>query len=122
MIKKFVAVACVVVLPLPALSQGYSRDEDRGSSYDRDHDRKDDMKDRRSGDRDDERDDSHHMMGGRAAMFHIRVGDATMKVKCDPRETMRSCVDAALTLLDKARSLPQSNAAGPNSSNPSPKQ
>lgn len=121
MIMKSIAIACVVLLPLPALSQGYSRDEGRGSSYDRDNDRSDDMKDRRSGDHDDERDDSHHM-GGRAAMFNIRVGEARMKVKCDTRETMRSCVDAALTLLDKARSLPQTNAAGPNSSNQSPKQ
>ena len=121
MIRKSVAIACVVLLPLPALSQGYSRDEGRGSSYDRGNDRRDDMKDRRSGERDDEQDDSRHM-GDRAAAFHIRVGDARMKVKCDPRETMRSCVDAALSLLDKARSLPQTNAAGPNSSNPSPKQ
>ena len=118
--RTFIAAICVVLLPLPALSQGYSRDEGRGSSYDRDNDRRDDMKERRFGDGNDRREISRDMPGG-AAMFDVRVGDARMKVKCDPRETMRVCVDAALTLLEKARSIPQTNSAGPNSSGPSPK-
>lgn len=115
MIKKLIAVTCIALLPMPALSQGYSRDEGRGSSYDRDSDRKDDMRDRRYGERNDRGQTSDDMQGG-AAKFDVRIGDARMKVKCDPRETMRACVDAALTLLDKARSIPQTNAAAPSPS------
>jgi hypothetical protein len=115
MIRKTIAVMCISLLPMPALSQGYSRDEGRGSSYDRDSDREDASRDRRYGDRNHRREASDDMPGG-AARFDIRVGDARMKVKCDPRETMRVCVDAALTLLDKARSLPQTNASGPSPS------
>jgi hypothetical protein len=47
--------------------------------------------------------------GGGAAFF-LRNGDATIAVRCDPQESMKSCVDNTLTLLDKARSMQPSGA------------
>lgn len=117
MLKTFVVVACVALVSAPALSQAYPRDEGRGSSYDRDYDRKDNMKDGR----DKDHDDKHESVSGMSksgAMFKIRIGEAEMKVKCDPSESMRSCVDAALALLEKARSLPTTNGPGTNSAGP----
>jgi hypothetical protein len=47
--------------------------------------------------------------GGGAAFF-LRNGDATVAVRCDPQDSMKSCVDNTLTLLDKARSMQPSGA------------
>jgi len=47
--------------------------------------------------------------GGGAAFF-LRHGDATIAVRCDPQDSMKSCVDNTLTLLDKARSMQPSGA------------
>ena len=42
-----------------------------------------------------------------------RAGEATLTVRCDPRDSMRSCVDAATTLLDRARSaMPSGGGPG----------
>jgi hypothetical protein len=49
--------------------------------------------------------------GGGAAFF-LRHGDATIAVRCDPQESMKSCVDNTLTLLDKARSMKPPGAGG----------
>lgn len=112
--RAVVLAALLLAAPLPALGQGYSRDDDRGSSSDRDYDRKDDAKDgRRYDDRD--RDGPRYHSGSmsrRGSWFHIKVGDATLNVKCDPQETMKACVDAALTLLDKARSSASGSSSG----------
>jgi hypothetical protein len=37
--------------------------------------------------------------------FLLRSGDSTVAVKCDPNETMKACVEATTTLLEKARSI-----------------
>ena len=34
--------------------------------------------------------------------FLLRSGDATVAVRCDPRDTMKACVEATTTLLEKA--------------------
>jgi hypothetical protein len=61
----------------------------------------------------DDRDDwrGHRGWGGAGAArggaaFWLRSGDTRLGVRCDPSEPMRACVDAAITLMDKARSLP----------------
>jgi hypothetical protein len=45
------------------------------------------------------------------AAFFLRYGDAMVGVRCDPQDSVRSCVDATLTLLDRARSMQPSGAA-----------
>ena len=51
---------------------------------------------------------------GRGAAFFLRNGDATVAVRCDSGDSMRACVDATLTLLDKARA----GMAQPSGTNP----
>jgi hypothetical protein len=41
----------------------------------------------------------------------LRNGDATVAVRCDPQDSMKSCVDSTLTLLDHARTMQPSGAA-----------
>jgi hypothetical protein len=42
------------------------------------------------------------------AAFFLRTGDSIVAVRCDPQDSMRSCVESTLTLLDKARSAQSS--------------
>ena len=37
--------------------------------------------------------------------FLLRSGDAMIVARCDPRESMKACVEATSTLLEKARSM-----------------
>ena len=62
----------------------------------------------------------HHGGPRQAAGFFFQKGDARFAVRCDQNESMRACVDAATTLLDRVRSLPTSGATGtpPASSGP----
>ncbi|WP_336490011.1 hypothetical protein [Methylobacterium nigriterrae] len=118
MSKALITAACLLLLPLPALAQSSSRDDDRGGSYDRGDSRKDDMRyhpneDRERGYRHGYADDAPR--GG--SSFHMKIGDAKINVRCGPRETLKDCVDAATTLLDKARSLPVSGSANTGSGN-----
>jgi hypothetical protein len=102
--KKAVLLAlALALLPLPALSQGASHSEDRDhSDYRKDRDLEAML--RELGIRG----------GGRGAAFFLRSGDATVAVRCDPGDSMRACVDATLTLLEKARSaLPQAGGTTP---------
>lgn len=85
--------ACLVLTAAPAMAQGLSSD-------------------RRGDDRSIEdmlRDLGHDMSGGgggsRGAGFFLRSGDATIAVRCDPLDNMKSCVDATTTLMEKARSM-----------------
>lgn len=41
----------------------------------------------------------------RSAAFFLRSGDATIAVRCDPLDNMRSCVDAATAFMEKARGM-----------------
>jgi hypothetical protein len=109
--KKAVFLALVLAsLPLPALSQGASHSEDRDhSDYRKDRDLEGMLRElgiRGGG-------------GGRGAAFFLRSGDATVAVRCDPGDSMRACVDATLTLLEKARSaLPQAGGTTPGAAPP----
>lgn len=62
--------------------------------------------------------DFHGGMGG-GARFMLRSGDTQLAVRCDGQESMRTCVETTITLMDKARSLATSSSAT-SSSTPSP--
>lgn len=118
MSKALVTAACLLTLPLPVLAQSSSRDDDRDRSYARSDSRKDDARyhpdedgdwDYRRGYAD------HHARSG--SSFRIQIGDAKIHVRCSSRETLKDCVDAATTLLDKVRALPATGSAGMGSGN-----
>jgi hypothetical protein len=102
--RAFFITAVLLVSPFPAFSQTAPGGDGRDSSYSR-------------SDRDLE--DILRGMGGYAreglrsggAAFFLRNGDAMVAVRCDPQDSMKSCVDATLTLLDRARSMQPSGAA-----------
>jgi hypothetical protein len=45
------------------------------------------------------------------AGFFMRNGDNVVAVRCDPQDSMRACVDATLTLLERVKSAQSSGAA-----------
>jgi hypothetical protein len=49
----------------------------------------------------------------RGALFFLRSGDATIAVRCDPLDNMKSCVDAASAFMEKARSMAPGAATPP---------
>jgi hypothetical protein len=116
--KALLVAAGLLLAPVPALSQAPPRSEDRASSYE-ERDRDGWREDRLWRLMRDMRDDTD---GGprRGAGFLLRRGDATVAVRCDPRDSMRTCVDATLTLLDRARSLAPEGGAAPSPGPPSP--
>lgn len=69
----------------------------------------------RSEDDDDGPKGGHRHGHGGGARFMFRSGDTQLSVKCDNQESMRSCVDAAITLMERARSLPTQAPAAPAS-------
>jgi len=94
--KVLLLTAALVLVALPALSQGVSRSEDQDYS----RDRRDTEIDRVL------RELGEDGRGGglrRGAGFLLRSGDVTVAVRCDPRDSMRACVDVILTLLEKAK-------------------
>jgi hypothetical protein len=105
----FVIMAVLLLGPLPAFGQG-GPDGDRRDSYSRrDRDWEDMFRGMEGG--------HEGMRRGRGAAFFLRSGDATVGVRCDPQESMKACVDATLTLLDRARSMvPPGTAPGGQSS------
>lgn len=116
--KALITAMCLLALPLPVLAQSSSRDDDRDRSYDRSdkgkgegryHPNEDRDRDYRRGYGDD--------ASGGGSSFHMKIGDAKINVRCAPRETLKDCVDAATTLLDKARSLPVTGSANTGSGN-----
>jgi hypothetical protein len=105
--KLLLMAAGLLLMPLPAFSQSSSGSDERDSSYGR---RDRDLEELLRGIGDD-------MSGGggarRGAGFLLRSGDATVAVRCDPRDTMRACVEATTTLLERARSaLPPGGGGG----------
>jgi hypothetical protein len=107
--KAFVITAVLLLTPFPALSQTAPGGDGRDSSYSRkDRDKDRDLEDILRGMGDHGREGPRR--GGGAAFF-LRSGDGTVAVRCDPQDSMKSCVDATLTLLDRARSMQPSGAA-----------
>jgi hypothetical protein len=115
--KPLITAACLLVLPVSALAQGSSRD-DRDRFYDRSDRGKDEGRYHPNEDRDRDywRGNGDDVARG-GSSFHMKVGDAKIHVRCGPRETLKDCVDAATTLLDKARSLPVTGSANTGSGN-----
>ena len=107
--KAFVITAVLMLSPFPAFGQHDPGGEGHDSSYSR--------KDR-------DLEDLLRGIGGReglrrgGAAFFLRNGDAVVAVRCDPQDSMKSCVDAAVTLLDRARSM-QPSGGTPGGQQPS---
>src|SRR4051794_40980746 len=109
--KAFLAAASLMLIALPAYSQSSDDGGDRGSSYNRQERDLDEM--------------LRGLDGGglgragasRGAGFLLRAGDATLAVRCDPRDSMRACVEAATMLLERARAAMPSGS-GPGGSPP----
>jgi hypothetical protein len=91
MTKALLLTALLMLAPLPAASQPEDRDRDS---------RRGDVEEllREIGD---------GVLCGRrgGAFFLLRSGYATVAVRCEPQDSMRTCVDATLTLLERARAL-----------------
>ena len=119
------AIASTALLALwaaPAFSQGFPRDEERGRGYERGYGRDEGMMGRRSEGRGrDERSDRYDGGSGRGSSFQMKIGDTNIDVKCDARETLRDCVDAATTLLDRSRAMAPAASANPGTSGSPPK-
>lgn len=104
--KALLMAAGLMLISLPALSQSSTDTEDRGRPYDR---RDNDLEELLRG----IGNDASGSRVRRGAAFLLRSGDATVAVRCDPQETMRACVEATTTLLERARSmLPPGGAPG----------
>jgi hypothetical protein len=101
--RAFVITAVLLLSPFPAFGQNDPGGEGHDSSYSR-KDR--DLEDILRGIGDYGREGRR---GG--AGFFLRNGDAMVAVRCDPQDSMKACVDATLTLLDRARSMQPSGAA-----------
>lgn len=105
--RAFLAATGLMLIALPAFGQSSGDTGDRGSSYSR-QDR--DLDDLLRG-----LDGGGMGRGGlaRGAGFLLRAGDMTLAARCDPRDTMRACVEAATTLLERARTaMPSGSGSG----------
>jgi len=118
--KAVMLAAGLLVLASPALSQS-SRPDDRDGrdSYDR-HDSSRGSWGGDRGWREMARGGAGREMGeggghGGGARFMVRSGDARIAVKCDSSESMRACVDATLTLLDRVRAQSSGTGSGSTS-------
>ena len=91
---------------------------------DRDRDDDDDGREYRE-ERSRHRDDHHGWHGGfgkagGGARFFMRSGDTRLGVACDRGESMRNCVDAAITLFDRIRQAGASGTSGATGGSTSP--
>ena len=102
--------AVLLLAPWPALSQDDSDRRD-GSGGRRDRDLEDILSEIGAG---------VARASRRAAAFLLRSGDSTVAVRCDPQDSMRTCVDVTIMLLDRSRSsLPPGPGAAPGTPPPS---
>ena len=106
------------ILLATALALSASVAHAQGRDRDRDRDDDDDRREYRQ-ERSRDHDDYHGWHGGfgkrgGGARFFMRSGDTRLGVACDRGESMRNCVDAAITLFDRIRQ------AAPSGGSPSP--
>jgi hypothetical protein len=137
--KRSIIIAACVLLSAPAWSQSPPLNSDYGPGSDRRDMRGDrdgggfrddrgrrfglDRDDDKGGDRGWRRGGQDGAMGGGmgggmggmggGARFMLKSGDTQLAVRCDSQESMRACVDATLSLMDKARSLAVPAAPAP---------
>ena len=64
---------------------------------------------------------ARRMRRGNGFGFFMRHGDAVVAVRCDPNDSMKACVEATTTLLEKARSaVPPAGGPGTPPGTPTP--
>ena len=89
--NKALLVACLILTPVPAFCQSAS-DSERNIKGDRLERLLRELGEDTS-------------TGSRQGFgFLLRRGDSTIAVRCDPNDSMKACVEATTTLLEKARS------------------
>ena len=115
------------ILMAGALALSASMAHAQGRDRDRDDD-DDSWRDRREyrAERGRDYDDDHHGWHGRfhkggGARFFLRSGDTRLGVVCDSGESMRNCVDAAMTLFEKVRQGAGASGTTGGSSTPPPR-
>jgi hypothetical protein len=100
--NKMLLATCFALIPLAAFGQSPSEREDRG-------DRRDAFE--RSLREFAFADERHAPRRGFG--FLLRSGDATVAVRCDPTDSMKACVDATTTFVEKVRPALQAGGAPP---------
>lgn len=126
MTRALLLAAGLVLAISPAWSQSSSRSDDRGSFFERrDRDGSDWSREgggwsRDSGGWHDRMDDDRPGRHGRGGRFMVRSGDSAVAVRCDPSESMKACLDATLTLLDRARASAPTSGTGSGSGTSQP--
>jgi hypothetical protein len=110
--KAILLAAAMVASASVAQAQGRDRDRDDDDDYRREY------REERGRDRDDYH--RWHRRGGfgGGARFFIRSGETRLGVVCDRGESMRTCVDAALTLFDRIRQGAPSGTSGTTGGSP----
>jgi hypothetical protein len=105
--KKVLLMAIGLLLaPLPAHSQGAADPDDHHRSYGaRDRDVDEMLRGF------DDEGLGRRMRRGRGFGFFMRNGDSVIAVRCDPNDSMKACVEATTTLLEKARAAAPSTAS-----------
>ena len=102
-----------------AQAQGRDRDRDDDDGWKRDH-----REYGHGSDWDDDHEwrDEHRGRFGRGggARFFVQSGETRLRIVCDSGESMRNCVDAALTLLDRAKQAGSAAPSPTGGSSPSP--
>ncbi len=117
------ALLLAVALALSASSaqaQGRDRDDDDDAWKDRRE-----YREERGRDRDEDDgwgEERRGRFGGRGGgtRFFLRSGETRLGMVCDRSESMRNCVDAALTLLDRARQAASASPSATTGASPSP--
>jgi hypothetical protein len=106
--RAFVITAVLLLSPFPAFSQ----DMPGGGGHDSSYSRRDrDLDDILRALGEHHHEGMHEGMRRGGAGFFLRHGDQVVAVRCDPQDSMKSCVEATLTLLEKARAMQPSGAA-----------
>jgi hypothetical protein len=130
--RTILIVAGSLLLGAPAIAQSSDRPYERSDqSRDRRDQERNDWRDRntdggrgwteheRSARSDDEGGGMQRRAGrNRGARFFIKSGDTEIKVKCDAQESMRACVDAVTSLMERSRAMSGSAATSPPATTP----
>ena len=103
--NKALLVACLILTPVPAFCQSAS-DSEKNIKGDRLENIKGDRLERLLRELGEDTSTGSRQGFG----FLLRRGDSTIAVRCDPNDSMKACVEATTTLLERARSTMPSEA------------